>query len=65
MKTNIPGSALEFFLSIPDDVLIKIAEYDWAALESLCIAVTLDMQLLKEEAERFTKKKKRKKNLAS
>jgi hypothetical protein len=58
MKTN-PGGAIEFFHSIPDDVLVKIALYDWRALESLCIALTLDLQLLREETER------EKKNLAS
>jgi hypothetical protein len=61
MKTNL-GGATEFFHSIPDDVLIKIATYDWSALESLCVALTLDVQLISEERERF---KKGKKNLAS
>ena len=51
-----PGGALEFFHSIPDDILVKIAAYDWAALESLCIALTLDVQLIKEEREKFSKK---------
>ena len=48
MKMEIDGGALEFFNSIPDDILAKIAFYDWEALERLCIALTLDMQLLKE-----------------
>ena len=46
---KIDGGAIEFFQSIPDDILAKIAQYDWDALERLCIALTLDMQLLKEE----------------
>jgi len=46
---KIDGGAIEFFQSIPDDVLAKIAQYDWGALESLCIALTLDVQLLREE----------------
>lgn len=50
-----PGGALEFFYSIPDDVLVKIASYDWGALESLCVALTLDVQLIKEEKERSKK----------
>jgi hypothetical protein len=49
MKIN---SAIEFFQTIPDDILIKIAQYDWEALERLCIALTLDIQLLKENLKR-------------
>ena len=48
---KIDGSAIEFFQSIPDDILAKIAQYDWDALERLCIALTLDIQLLKEEMQ--------------
>ena len=57
MKSD--GGAIEFFSSIPDDILAKIAQYDWDALERLCIALTLDVQLLNEEIERNQK------NLAS
>ena len=49
------GGAIEFFYSIPDEVLVKIAQYDWGALESLCIALTLDFQLLEEEKRRAKK----------
>ena len=49
---KIDGSAIEFFNSIPNDVLAKIAFYDRDALECLCIALTLDVQLLKEEVEK-------------
>ena len=56
---KIDGGAVEFFYSIPDDVLTKIAQYDWNALERLCIALTLDLQLIKEEI------KEERKNLAS
>ena len=45
---KIDGGAIEFFTSIPDEVLAKIAFYDWEALERLCIALTLDIQLIKE-----------------
>lgn len=45
---KIDGNAIDFFNSIPDDILAKIAFYDWEALERLCIALTLDVQLLKE-----------------
>ena len=49
---KIDGSAIDFFNSIPDEVLAKIAFYDRDALERLCIALTLDVQLLNEEIER-------------
>ena len=49
---KIDGSAIDFFNSIPDDVLAKIAFYDRNALERLCIALTLDIQLLNEEIEK-------------
>jgi hypothetical protein len=42
---------IPFFDSIPDDVLINIAMDDWGALKRLCIALTLDIQLVKEENE--------------
>jgi hypothetical protein len=44
-------STISFFDSIPDDVLIQIAMNDWESLERLCIALTLDIQLIKEEVE--------------
>lgn len=53
---KIDGSAIEFFESIPDDVLVKIALYDWDSLERMCVALTLDIQILKET---FVKKSKR------
>lgn len=56
---KIDGGAIEFFESIPNDILAKIAQYDWDALERLCIALTLDIQLLNEKIE------KSQKNLAS
>jgi hypothetical protein len=49
MKTKM--SAVSFFDSIPDDVLIQIAMNDWEALKRLCMALTLDIQLIKEEVE--------------
>ena len=42
-------SVMSFFDSIPDDVLIQISMNDWESLERLCIALTLDIQLIKEE----------------
>lgn len=57
---KIDGGAIEFFESIPDDVLAKIAQYDWEALERLCVALTLDVQIIIEDIKR-----RKKKNLAS
>ena len=53
---KIDGGAIEFFQSIPDDILAKIAQYDWDALERLCIALTLDIQLLTEDIEKIKKR---------
>ena len=49
MKIN--GGAIEFFESIPDDLLTEIAINDWEALKRLCIALTLDIQLITEVIE--------------
>lgn len=62
---KIDGGAVEFFQSIPDDLLAEIAIHDREALVRLCIALSLDIQLIIEEAERMKKSKKKKKNLAS
>jgi len=64
MKIN--GGALEFFESLPDDILVKIAMYDWEALERLCSALTLDLELLKQEQKYFDERMRQaKKDLAS
>ena len=63
MKIN--GGALEFFQTIPDDMLTQIALHDRDSLERLCVALTLDVQLIIEEAEREKNSKKKKKSLAS
>ena len=57
---KIDGSAIDFFNSIPDDILAKIAQYDWEALERLCVALTIDVQLYLESID-----KERKRDLAS
>ena len=49
MKTKV--SVLSFFYTIPDDVLVNVAVNDWEALERLCMALTLDIQIIKEEIE--------------
>ncbi len=55
MKLN--GSALEFFQSMPDDILMQIAINDRESLERLCVALTLDVQLMVEDAKQLKKKK--------
>jgi hypothetical protein len=62
---KIDGGAIEFFQSIPDDLLAEIALHDREALIRLCVALSLDIQLMYEEAERGKKSKKKKKSLAS
>ena len=62
---KIDGGALEFFQTIPDDMLTQIAFHDRDSLERLCVALTLDVQLIIEEAEREKNLKKKKKSLAS
>lgn len=42
-------NSIEFFHSIPDDILIEIALKDWKSLEALCQGLSIDIQLLKEE----------------
>jgi hypothetical protein len=44
------GWVLDFFNSIPDDILVEIAQSSWDSLESLCDALTIDLQLLKEDS---------------
>ena len=41
-----------FFETIPDELLIKMALYDWVSLKKVCIALTLDIQLIEEQEER-------------
>jgi hypothetical protein len=55
--TNPPNITDEFFSTIPDELLIKMALYDWGSLKKVCMALTLDIHLI-EEYER----KKRIKN---
>ena len=62
---KIDGGALEFFQTIPDDMLTQIALHDRDSLERLCVALTLDVQLIIEEDEREKNSKKKKKSLAS
>jgi hypothetical protein len=45
---KIKGGAFEFFQTLPDKLLLEIAINDWESLEKLCMALTIDVQLLKE-----------------
>ena len=56
------GGALEFFQSLPDDLVVQIAINDWEALERLCIALSIDIQLIIEDTERLKRKKIKNKN---
>ena len=60
---KIDGNTLDFFQSIPDDLLAEIAYHDMGALEKLCVALTLDIQIMKEGPKRQSRKK-RKRRLA-
>jgi len=53
---KLKGGAIEFFQNIPDEVLVKIAMYDWESLERLCAALTLDVQILKESLKKKVKR---------
>lgn len=62
---KIDKGPMDVFEGIPDDLLMNIAINDRMALNRLCIAVTLDVQLLAEELEYIEKLKNNKKNLVS
>ena len=40
--------SIEYFYSIPDDILVEIALNDWESLKVLCSALAIDFQMLKE-----------------
>ena len=45
---NTQDFADEFFETIPDELLMKMALHDWVSLKKVCIALTLDLQLIEE-----------------
>ena len=51
MKGSLSG---EFFYGLPDNVLVEIAENDWEGLELLCKALSIDLQLEKENPNEST-----------
>ena len=44
------GSSLEadFFLYLPDEILVELAIYNWEELKILCAALSLDLHLKKQ-----------------
>jgi hypothetical protein len=50
--TDTQTVADEFFKTIPDKLLIEMAQYDWVSLHKICIALTLDLQLIEETEAR-------------
>jgi len=58
---KIKANALDIFDSLPDELLVQIAYNDPEALEELCMALTLELQLLKEKTNVEKKVKKSKK----
>lgn len=57
---KIKANALDIFDSLPDELLVQIAYNDPEALEELCMALTLELQLLKEKTNVEKKVKKNK-----
>ena len=55
---KIKANALDIFNSLPDELLVQIAYNDPEALEELCMALTLELQLLKEKTNVEKKVKK-------
>ena len=53
---KIKNSASDFFDDMPDELLVKLAIYDWESLERICMALTLDVQILKEKIEKKSKR---------
>jgi hypothetical protein len=50
--TNTQHIADAFFATLPDELLINMALHDWVSLKKICIALTLDLQLIEESEER-------------
>lgn len=54
MKNSLSLKSIEFFYSIPDDILVEIALNDWKSLKILCAALAIDLQMLKENNNEST-----------
>ena len=53
---KIKNNSSDFFDDMPDELLVKLAIYDWESLERICMALTLDVQILKEKIEKKSKR---------
>jgi len=53
---KIKNSSSDFFDDMPDELLVKLAIYDWESLERICMALTLDVQILKEKIGKKSKR---------
>jgi hypothetical protein len=53
---KLKNKALTAFNSFPDELLVQIAYNDFKALEELCMALTLDIHLLKQKPKKLNKK---------
>jgi hypothetical protein len=40
---SVPITALEFFLSLPDDLILNILEYDPEGMYMMCLALSLEL----------------------
>lgn len=49
----------QFFFSLDDETLAQIAYAYPEALKNMCIALTIDQQILREEMQKKKKKKKK------
>jgi hypothetical protein len=43
------SNVLMYFDEIPDEYLVLMAEYNWDKLEELCILLTLDIEIVRQE----------------
>jgi hypothetical protein len=49
---SLDKKAVEFFNSIPKDVLVELATYEWKTLQRMCAAITLDLQIIREKLKK-------------
>jgi len=43
-------SIKNYFIGIPDEDLVMLAEHDWESLENFCMLLTLDLKLDEQDA---------------
>jgi hypothetical protein len=52
MKNDIYENIFDFVNNVPDEVLIQMTIKDWRYIESLCLALTLDIQVYTESKQK-------------